>query len=374
MLKQLLRNLFASRRVQPIAASAGHSTFYADLAARMAAGAQTARLDDNVDLERWASLTEEGRRALAARLSAECLELLLAHGALFEKADALLADEASRDLYRSLLCYRVLGAAHVRLPIDTKWHWAKRGDALRLRTGDSAHASVFGPLSSFSVQFQGETLVLDAWPGNIAWTYLLKQYWFARGTIEVMPQSGDCIIDAGACFGDTTLAFAASTGPKGSVHAFEIDPSNLRIAADNFSRNPNLAKRIRLNALGLGRESATLYLNGSGPGAQLGVHPGGLPVEVVSLDDYARIHCPDKVDFIKMDIEGAEMGALKGARETLKRHRPRLAISVYHQTADLMRIPLWLDDLGLGYRLWLDHYTIHHEETILYAAVSGPLN
>ena len=72
-------------------------------------------------------------------------------------------------------------------------------------------------------------------------------------------------------------------------------------------------------------------------------------------------------DFIKMDIEGAERVALAGATQTLRRFRPRLAISVYHRVDDIWAVPIWLGGLGLGYRFYLDHYTIHHEETVLYA-------
>jgi hypothetical protein len=74
-----------------------------------------------------------------------------------------------------------------------------------------------------------------------------------------------------------------------------------------------------------------------------------------------------RVDFIKMDIEGSELAALKGASGALREWKPRLAISLYHRVEDFHAIPLWLDSLGLGYRFFLDHYSIHHEETVLYA-------
>ena len=73
------------------------------------------------------------------------------------------------------------------------------------------------------------------------------------------------------------------------------------------------------------------------------------------------------MDFIKLDIEAAEMSALRGAERTLRRFRPRLAISVYHKEEDLIDIPQFIAALDLGYRLYLDHFTIHAEETILFA-------
>ena len=74
----------------------------------------------------------------------------------------------------------------------------------------------------------------------------------------------------------------------------------------------------------------------------------------------------ERVDFLKLDIEGSELGALEGAKETLREFRPKLAISVYHKFSDFFEIPAFIDSLGLHYDLYLDHYTIHSEETILY--------
>jgi len=74
----------------------------------------------------------------------------------------------------------------------------------------------------------------------------------------------------------------------------------------------------------------------------------------------------ERVDMIKMDIEGHELPALRGAERALRRFRPRLAISIYHQWEDYFRIPLYLNELGLGYRFYLDNYTISDGETVLY--------
>ena len=53
---------------------------------------------------------------------------------------------------------------------------------------------------------------------------------------------------------------------------------------------------------------------------------------------------------------------------TIRRWRPNLgAISIYHRPEDFFVIPAWIDSLGLGYRFYLDHYSIHNEETVLYA-------
>jgi hypothetical protein len=85
------------------------------------------------------------------------------------------------------------------------------------------------------------------------------------------------------------------------------------------------------------------------------------------LDDLIGGPGLQRVDFIKMDIEGAELEALRGAESVLKQFKPKLAISVYHNFKDFWTIPQYLAQLGLGYRFYLRHFTIHAEETVLFA-------
>ena len=72
------------------------------------------------------------------------------------------------------------------------------------------------------------------------------------------------------------------------------------------------------------------------------------------------------IQFTKYSSKG-ELAALKGAERSLKRWRPKLAISFHHRPEDFSSIPLWLNSLNCGYCSFLDHYTIHHEETVMYA-------
>jgi hypothetical protein len=95
----------------------------------------------------------------------------------------------------------------------------------------------------------------------------------------------------------------------------------------------------------------------------------GLPTR--TIDSLVMSNEVKRVDLIKMDIEGSELDALQGGENSLKRWRPKLAISLYHRPEDLFSIPLWLNSLNCGYRFFLDHYSIHHEETVLYATASA---
>ncbi|MBI3723931.1 FkbM family methyltransferase [bacterium] len=78
----------------------------------------------------------------------------------------------------------------------------------------------------------------------------------------------------------------------------------------------------------------------------------------------------DRVDYIKMDIEGAEPQAIRGAAATISRFRPQLAISIYHEHRHFWEIPLQLFELCPGYRFFLKHYHFIANETVLYAVPS----
>ena len=72
-------------------------------------------------------------------------------------------------------------------------------------------------------------------------------------------------------------------------------------------------------------------------------------------------------DFIKMDIEGAEMPALEGGMKTIQECRPQLAISIYHSNEDFINIPLYLNKNLKNYHFKLVHYSPWRSETVLYA-------
>jgi FkbM family methyltransferase len=88
-------------------------------------------------------------------------------------------------------------------------------------------------------------------------------------------------------------------------------------------------------------------------------------IQTKKIDDIADGY----VSFIKMDIEGAEYEALKGAAVTIKKYKPTLAISIYHSIKDIIEIPKFLSELVPEYCFYLRHHSAHIFETVLYAVV-----
>lgn len=93
---------------------------------------------------------------------------------------------------------------------------------------------------------------------------------------------------------------------------------------------------------------------------------GKRTVRTIDIDSIVK---KDRVTYIKMDVEGAELKALEGAAKTILKNQPRLAISLYHNTWDVIDIPYYILTLVPNYKFYIRHYTSEHWETVLYAYV-----
>ena len=91
---------------------------------------------------------------------------------------------------------------------------------------------------------------------------------------------------------------------------------------------------------------------------------GSYTVDVDSIDN---VCWEDKVTFIKLDIEGSELEALRGAEKIIRRDKPRLAISIYHKPQDYFEIPLYIKELVPEYRLYIRHHKFNKNDTVVYA-------
>jgi FkbM family methyltransferase len=202
-------------------------------------------------------------------------------------------------------------------------------------------------------------------------SFFLGQYRFNE---HVGPEDGDYIIDCGACWGDSTLEFASRVGDRGKIFAYEFIPKSKQILKKNIELNPSLAERIELIDNAVWNESGIdAYYKDNGPGSRVEMqifneYEG--KTKTLSIDDLVKTRKVPRLDWIKMDIEGAEPYALEGSIYTIKRFRPNLAISIYHNMDDFSQITPWLEELGVGYKFYIKHFTIHSEETVLFAIVN----
>ena len=144
---------------------------------------------------------------------------------------------------------------------------------------------------------------------------------------------GDVVVDAGAFVGAFAIYAAKIVGERGKVIAFEPDKVNYSMLLRNIHLN-KLSNIIPLNK-GLWSVSTTLkFRSSNGENSSLFFTDNQCcnltEIDVVSLDDELRALNIGRLDFIKMDIEGAEIEAIKGAKEVLGKNEVNLAIASYH--------------------------------------------
>lgn len=284
-----------------------------------------------------------------------------------------LSDTESKKLLTKLITFRLLGLTKVRLRSSEdaeldRIFYNKLNDLISIEYPPYKSGSFEVPC--YDLRHIGLTFSCHTIPFAINTEFRNRQY--ANDLVYV--RQGDRVLDCGACWGDTSLWFAEQAGPTGRVFSFEFVPSALEIFNANLALNPELSERIELVVHPVAECSGKIIrCQDNGAASTFKIEqmedPNASSVEAVtvSIDDWVNRHNLQKVDFIKMDIEGAELDALSGAIQTLKRFRPRLAIALYHRPEDIYQIPDFLERLDLGYRYYLKHPTAAGFETVLLA-------
>ncbi len=285
-----------------------------------------------------------------------------------------LLDCESKRLMIQILLYRILGYKKVKLSTNTPDYWNKRDAVNKLvisRDDSIDPAAGKWALSLFDLGPIGYPIKIYGMTAGIQTDFILRHYEHktSQGIVSVQP--GDYVIDAGGCWGDTALYFAHKAGPEGRVFSFEFVDENITIFHRNLEMNPALKQRVEIiqNPI-FSQSNLPLYYNSMGPSTRVTDRPASesdVEVRTISIDDFISRNDLPKVDFIKMDVEGVELEALKGSEKSIKKYRPKLAISLYHKPGDFVNIPAYLASLDIGYQFFLGHFTIHAEETVLFA-------
>lgn len=175
---------------------------------------------------------------------------------------------------------------------------------------------------------------------------------------------GDIVMDCGAYIGDSTEIFSKAAGSTGKVFAIEPDASSYSLLCNAISRNV-LSNVIPLHCATWNRLSI-INVSGSLASAAVNEERKGVAVLATTIDQIIADYKLPRVDLIKMDIEGAELNSLSGARLAIVKYKPRLMISVYHKRDDLFEIAKKILDFRPDYKCFLSHHNYYHTETVLY--------
>ena len=195
--------------------------------------------------------------------------------------------------------------------------------------------------------------------------YEKEQYFAVR---QFISNSLDTIVDAGAFVGDTVEEYVKRAIDGCKVYAFEPFDAP-------FQKLKNRTERLKKEWIlgdddivpvpaGVGAETKRVKFSLANPIMLRPNEQGHMELQIYSLDDYFK----DKPPFtlLKADIEGGELDMLRGAAEMIRRHRPKMTISIYHSPEDMVRIAEYIHSLVPEYRMAVRNHSNDYKETILY--------
>lgn len=196
---------------------------------------------------------------------------------------------------------------------------------------------------------------------NDAPVYSKHDQYFVKDIVPLSEE--EVFIDCGAFDGDTMKEFIkAAKGKYNRIVCFEpMEKYHARL------EKRGAGKRVTAICAGVHKETTTLYFHadqGKGSSLSSSADEHTVQVPVRAIDDTPE--CKNAT-FIKMDVEGSEMNALRGAKETILRNKPKLAICIYHKNRDFIEIPTWIHKLVPEYKLYVRHHSFSVNETVLYA-------
>lgn len=174
----------------------------------------------------------------------------------------------------------------------------------------------------------------------------------------------ESFVDVGAYDGDTVVEFLKRTNGKfDNIYAFELCKDNfdtLQIAVSALPGNDHI-HCFNMGCWDFKKDvKYSIALSSSTIG-------GGETIGYVDKLDSMLSDTP--VTFIKMDIEGAEMNALRGAENIIRLQKPKLAICIYHDLRHFYEVPLYLKSLVPEYKIYIRHHTNSCYETVCYATL-----
>ncbi len=174
------------------------------------------------------------------------------------------------------------------------------------------------------------------------------------------PKPGAAIVDCGAFTGDCFPDFLAATGKDCRIYALEAFPPNFDRLTAAIARD-GLADIVTPLPIAAAREPGMLSISGDDAIADGCAHVGAASgsgehlVRSDTLDNIFLTPSPTPVDYLKMDIEGADLDALVGGRAMLKQFRPVAAVAAYHKPEHLIEIADFLLETLAPCKLYAAH-------------------
>lgn len=174
--------------------------------------------------------------------------------------------------------------------------------------------------------------------------------------------NAEVMVELGSNDGETLQEFIDLCPNFKKAYCFEADKvciKKLEKITEPFGERIKIVPYIAWDQ----HETLDFTCNDGDGSSKVAAHGGGDLMETALVDEEVL----EKITYMKMDIEGSEMRALRGSTRQIEQNKPRLAISVYHRNEDIVDIPQFLRSLRPDYQLYLRHHGWDDSDTVLYA-------
>lgn len=221
-------------------------------------------------------------------------------------------------------------AAFLQKIIPRSW-LAIAANGLMVMRGDARRFAVDESGNWINTQFEGTFVSPDVHTGHFRQIEAtVGGYWFH----EYTPMAGDIVIDVGAGIGEDAVVLSRLVGPEGRIHAIEAHPGTFACLASTVERSG--LTNVDTYQLAIAEQDGTVSISDDSNHLANSIVGGGngVAVEAQSLDHFIERSAHPVIDLLKMNIEGAERGAMLGLNRQAGKVR-RLAISCHDFVADL---------------------------------------
>ncbi|WP_300367948.1 FkbM family methyltransferase [Brachyspira sp.] len=274
------------------------------------------------------------------------------HNNSFEIFYNMLEEDYSKELFKKIVRYRYLLAFNKDAYSNTR-------EKIKL-------SIKYGSINIFSWGLKRFLFLLEKskYPKEIEnfllfYIFKLEQY-NIKNIFEVC---GDSVIfDVGAWKGDTAYFFSKKCNDNAKIYAFEPD-KNAYDTLKSIKQKYNLNNVILENVLFSNKKEIIDFVS-------MTPNTPAVKMNAITLDEFVENNNIERIDYLKMDVEGAEKHILEGAVKTIKKFRPSIAIAIYHGgelfMEDFYKVPIFIKEITENYDYYIRTFSPWGGETVLF--------
>ena len=259
----------------------------------------------------------------------------------------LIEDNDSKELYIGIIKWLLGGQTAIKIPVEFPLNSNDFDKACKFKESDIetlgiSRGAFDQKLKFYDFDWEGHTYKIDC--TGLKFSLQRKQYFYEK-------------------VGDTSIVFSNYVGEKGKVYCFEPFQENIKILKHNVRHFPIKNCLVFEHALSDKNQEGSGLIASNNFNASF-INDGKLATK--KLDHLVYEDQIEKVNFIKLDVEGDEKKVLVGAENSINLFKPKLAISIYHGNKDFYEIINYLNLKHPFYSFHIGHYTLGIAETVLY--------